>query len=1311
MNAMIPVAAAKNPFGQPIRLEVPAGLTIAEIVDLIPDMPISLAPRLVVYVNDIPVPVEYWRRVRPRPDGPLPVMVTVYVRMEGGSGGGKTKNILAVIATIALTVATAGLTAPLTVALGSALAAKAIVAGIGIVGSLLISALFKPPVSPGTTAGDQPLGAASLAGNVLARGAALSRVVGTHKIFPSIVSPPLTEIIEDDELAETVFGLDGPHRFADIRINDTTFVESDDIQIETREGLSGEPLLSLVTRQGFEDQVNRVLSEHILDPNNLADSRLLNQNDPASQLPRWERFISRNSPDEIWLTLLFPEGIWDSDSPTNTFFVPFRIRFKNKNDSQWINGPEMLYTRRRDQPFRAMIKIKWATAPNPLPTPPTNSGWRDCYCETLAPTSATDTMFGEAWQSHAQFDNGVGLQNLRNVAQYSDRVELFLDEATFPKGIYEIELMRGATYNTISFDEDGYFRQGLTVAEVPALFDYYLDAGIFRMEGGQENRHGKAAVSRIASVWNEYPINATGKALIGVKVKNKQLSSLSVVASGLIPVWNGIEWTGREASSNPSDNLRFVLSGERTVYPLPAAQLDDIDFAAFHDFCVANGLNVNFVSDGKNADDVSRIIAACGLGFIRPSDKYGVAWEHDRFDESPVQVFSPRNSRNFSWSNGLALRPGGLVITYLDASIDYAQTELLVYDDDIDETTVPQPDLDAVTYDGITSAEQATLRARFDLRQSRLRNVTYTLEAALESVICTRGSLVGVKHDVIAQVAGFARIKEVLYGSPADLVVGVTLDGEVPILGQPRLDQVADLTQVEDMTLLGLTSGMSISLKTGAVITKTLIGSPGDQSTVYFAEPFTAPGGLGADCHVTVGIVGQEYARMIVVDIKPRRNLTASLTLVDEAPAIHPLVIPEEELAAMLANLADALAEWEEINDASAISFSVTINLLTLQRATATALMGIFAWTVPPLRRDLEVLTKLRIAGTPTLDGAYASAVVRAPTGSTLYQFELAIRSGIKQVGWKRYFSGIASELDYVDFNWLPNTDYWLRASAIGTVLKGRAWADLPSASEAAGISLVASDSDHGGGSSLSVTGANFGAVAGGSSVRHLLLVFSWNDDDAVSPDAVIDAITIGGVGGIVINQAVIGSAGATGFVGVVLAAVPTGISGNISVTFDNLNENFEVTGYALYRIINLRSIVPVSAPIGASNIALTVPTGGFGVAAAARNGGSGLGAFTGSGAVTAYSGGRGGAGMLRTASGTVTHDSSGGTVFCGATFEFSPEPADNEAGAQLVEVTNAEVQAPGYAGLGIGSTVGQGNVTVRHFAVGFEEGTAPGSP
>lgn len=880
------VVFARRPFGMDVAThQMPRGLTVAEYLDLLPGVSPAYRDSIVVFADDEEIPGHLWPYARPK----HLVTLAVTIRLNGD-------NFLKTFAQIALLAASVFVA---TIPGLQPLAIAGLQLAIGAAG-LAVNLLFRPPAPAAAQAPDSTqAGQASLTANVLAKGRPMPRVIGARRIAPPFITRPLREIVGDDEYIEGVLALAGPHQWSSIRIGDTLATDAADamadVRIETRDGRRGEAALSLVTRYGFEEEVNITLSQHLLADGE-SSTALANQNDPSACLPSWHRVTSRDTPDEIWLAQYWTEGLFDDDKPTQNQRQAVRYRFRPVGSPIWHNCPEVHFVDKRAQLVKKSVKFIWGSAPSPLPTPVESGGPVIAYRETPVADSVPGGL--DPWIAHSHFASGAGLADVQNVALYADRIEFYLDDGTFPKGRYEIEIIAGYMVSDDDFNEADYELDssdgGLHV------YDFFGFAGIIFIGWGigefPRGKHWKINIQRIASVRNANPAPLGGDALLAFRGKNRSFGQITAEASGLVPTYNAVtgEWSGLAASVNPADHLRDALVGRLTAVPLPVGLCDDFRLLAFRDFCVAEGFEVHAVAEGMSLWDVVSLCAAAGNGEPRASDLWGVTWEYDRSAETPSQMYTPRNSRGATFTKAFEEnRPDALIVTYADAAENYEDRQIVVYDDGV-EADDPDLTFEEVRYDWIDSEAAAEARGLFDLRNRRLRDTVYSLEAAYDTRMVTRGDLVGVQSEVWDRDTGSGVVKEILISGGN--VTALVLDARVPVVDNVLFNEVPNVRLVANVRLLGKTSGCRIRLDDGTILQKAIEGPTAETETIMFSTPFAVPtanfgdgleDSLTVGCLVTVGVVDLEYRRQIVSGVQKKNESTATLMLLDEAPGIH----------------------------------------------------------------------------------------------------------------------------------------------------------------------------------------------------------------------------------------------------------------------------------------------------------------------------------------------------------------------------------------------------------------------------------------
>ncbi|HXF88149.1 MAG TPA: hypothetical protein VNK48_07350 [Xanthobacteraceae bacterium] len=903
----MPLAVIKErPFDGRLRiLPVERAMSVAEIIAEQDDLPAAFVQHCEARINGEPIPRCMWTRVRVRPSAGRDVVVTFTLPLlGGGGGGGGIGKVLRSVAAIAVLLVAASAGPWLAQTLWASAGGLGVVpSGIASItstalalgGTLAVAALSPPPSlaqqSFGAPAAGQDVttrGAASLTGNLLARGHPLPRVLGEHRVYPPLLTPPLIEIVGESLVAEAIYGLAGPHRIREPFAGTTAVSSLEDVQIEIQEGLPNSSRLGLVTRQSFTDTSIAVqMSPHEINRDN--DPKLSDQTTPENSLPQWEGISSRAAPDEVWIAVAFPAGLISQGG--GTIFVPLRLRMRQRGNAAWINLPEIHVVHGKAKPFQIALKLLWRSPGGPIPAIEAASGGPVRAYSSVSGQNVAPAGLG-AWSADLHFYAGSGPQVLhsgnwsssgvRNVRLFTDRIEFYLgDAAKFPKsGVWEIQVKRGVSVANGSFNRDSYTTGG----SLMSLFDYRTVSGVHQAAVASLGNVDMAQIVRVSSIWNEHPVpDPTQFAVIAVKVTDRALDRFSVLAGGYVNDWDGTAWNERKVTSNPAAHLRDLLAGNLGATPLPTELIDDDSLLAWRTHCIANGYEVNAVVEGKTYLDVANLICGAGYARLLHSERWGVTIDRDRSAEPPVQIFTPRNMRDFAWTRAFTKPLSGIRAAFRNRELNYEQDEIIVYADPLNPDA---NNLEQINYDGLTDAAAVEARARFDLAQAKHRLTFYRGTAGIESIVCRRGDLVGVQHDVLAVQAGFARIKEIIVAD--NMVTGLRLDGTIPLAHEQGIFSQPHLFDVDHMFLLGARTGLLIRLTEGrGVVIKELAAAPETElDAVTFTVPFAAPEGLEPDCLVAAGRLAREYNRMIVFGIEPNTDLTAQITLVDEAPEL-----------------------------------------------------------------------------------------------------------------------------------------------------------------------------------------------------------------------------------------------------------------------------------------------------------------------------------------------------------------------------------------------------------------------------------------
>lgn len=313
------VRSVVEPFcGARARTVLPPGLTIAELLEA---SGVAASPFLRVYIGDVEVPPDRWDHIRPRAGR----TVTVAAVPRGGGGS---KNVIRIVAIIAIAVAAAAIApqaAGLLLGQGASAGALTVVgagvaAGITIAGTLAVNALIRPPGARLTEAGGTDPGTSpTLAGsrNSARPYQVIPRVLGSFRFAPPYGAAPYTEIVGADQYLRMLFVVKGPVEISDIRLGPTPIEQFEGVEIEIRNGFDNEAPCSLFPSQVHEDGVQTVLT----------------------QAGSWQQRTTQTNASEISVDVTFPAGLVEFDSAGNRLprTVAVQVQYRKVGDAAWLD--------------------------------------------------------------------------------------------------------------------------------------------------------------------------------------------------------------------------------------------------------------------------------------------------------------------------------------------------------------------------------------------------------------------------------------------------------------------------------------------------------------------------------------------------------------------------------------------------------------------------------------------------------------------------------------------------------------------------------------------------------------------------------------------------------------------------------------------------------------------------------------------------------------------------------------------------------------------------------------------------------------
>jgi hypothetical protein len=364
----------------------------------------------------------------------------------------------------------------------------------------------------------------------------------------------------------------------------------------------------------------------------------------------------------------------------------------------------------------------------------------------------------------------------------------------------------------------------------------------------------------------EQPIAVTALRIRASDQLNGVIDQLNADVTAILPDWDGASWVERP-TVNPASSYRDVLTGNGNARALATSRLDDATLQEWHDFCEDEGFAYNFPGDTQTS--VQRKLADIAqAGRAAPTirdGKWSVVIDQER--TTPVQHFTPRNSWGFEGQKAFPDQPHAWRIRFPNEDEGYEQDERIVYDDGFDSSNATK--FESLELAGVTAPEQVYTLGRYHIAVARLRPEVYTFSTDVEHIVCTRGDLIRVTHDVP------------LWGLNSGRVVSVTDDGGSPAQATGvRLDQ--EVTMEADKSY-----NLRFRLADGSTLVKNVDTDAGDTQDLTFSTPFDLADAPEAGDLAMFGEVGSESVELLVKSIEPSENLTAKITAVDHSPAIY----------------------------------------------------------------------------------------------------------------------------------------------------------------------------------------------------------------------------------------------------------------------------------------------------------------------------------------------------------------------------------------------------------------------------------------
>lgn len=408
-----------------------------------------------------------------------------------------------------------------------------------------------------------------------------------------------------------------------------------------------------------------------------------------------------------------------------------------------------------------------------------------------------------------------------------------------------------------------------------------------------DSDRGSSTLNAVRSIKHSDPVRIDGMCMVAVRVRTtrqikNELRRFNAIAQRLYPVYDAQTdiWTEPTAAMSPGQldphrtrspaaAYAYVLRGRAASRTIADER---IHMGSLSDWWTASDQNApneppgtpywtfdHIVEGDTTLFDIMKVIAASGRA--RPTvvdGRYGVV--RDVAQDYPVQMFTPRNSRNLRGEFGYTDIPHVLNVHIGDEDRDFQEHVIAVYNDGdgmtYDENTATKQD--RLDLPGVVRAGQAWREGRYHLAQAQLRPETYTFETDIEGIVCQAGDWIKLQHDVPNFGVGQGRVIGTPTTGSIQLDSEVTLEAGTSYIVRIRSADTSEANRFMDGTV---TNGA------------------GSHETLTISPPLSSAPLVGD--LVAVGEASSITRDLVVKAIEPLSDLEWRIIALDRAPEVH----------------------------------------------------------------------------------------------------------------------------------------------------------------------------------------------------------------------------------------------------------------------------------------------------------------------------------------------------------------------------------------------------------------------------------------
>jgi predicted phage tail protein len=731
----------KNPFDTSDviteELQYDALKTLAGYLDGLPNRDSWL-----VGYNGLVAKPAIWKDVKPAPGD----MITLTRIPEGGDGA---KNILRIVALIAVAVFAAWAAPFIAGALGlgaGAAAVAGVTAAIAVGGSMLVNALLPPPsvaFDKGNTVEESPSFGIDGPKNTAREGLPVPVGYGEFRVGGNLSDIYTVNTGDIQYLYLRSIINDGRiEGYSDIEINDQPIANFTDVQVRFRDGAEN---------QEGNDWFNEAV-------------RLVSRSVKLTQ--SYLTHTTTGAVDKIRLDLTAPSGLvqYNDQGKALNISVTMDVQYRLVGDTTWLplpvhqmasfaaggntlvpydfigvnigglgtGGGALDYSYSAGAEYSSVGSGVW------IPLGSKSGTYQAVSTPVVAPTSPGTALADPGYNVALEAEVPAGVYEVRSTGSgavssayglpvggsstytmsgSSTRAQRkSLESIVLPRGEYEVRIKRNTAD---SLDSQ-------TVDDIYLTDVGEIDTSVIKY-GGTANLSARIKVTD--------QINNTPK--ITALYKLSLLKEYD--RDGVL--------TFERWSNNPAWVVIDILTNELRGAGMPLSRFDWPMWVELAEHCEAEGLKFNGIFDyGTNIWEAAQNVLRCGHAqFVRLGTKWSLAI--DRASD-PVMLFNDSNmykdTMSVDWVP-MTDRANEIQLSYPDENDGFKKKTIRLIDNDIGVSGEASK-ISSYSQMGVTNVIQASAEAEYQLRRNRLLKKSMTFDAPLEAIGLTIGDVALIQH-------------------------------------------------------------------------------------------------------------------------------------------------------------------------------------------------------------------------------------------------------------------------------------------------------------------------------------------------------------------------------------------------------------------------------------------------------------------------------------------------------------------------------------------------------------------------------------